>query len=80
MKFLCVLCILVTLVQFSKQGKPNFCNLKLDRGSCSAFGFRYHYNRKNNQCELFGYTGCGGNKNNFRTRYECMSTCSNQRG
>lgn len=37
---------------------------------------RYAYNKDNGRCESFTYGGCRGNRNNFLTENDCMSTCS----
>lgn len=42
---------------------------------------RYYYNKNNNDCGLYVYTGCPGNKNDFedynKCREICMSECGN---
>nr|AAP22947.1 Kunitz protease inhibitor [Biomphalaria glabrata] len=82
MNFFCLLvCIMITMVQFSMQKQQaSLCKLDSDRGTCKGFGIRYHYKQSDGQCHMFTYSGCGGNKNNFRTQQACMTTCSSQKG
>ncbi|XP_037072380.1 papilin-like [Pollicipes pollicipes] len=51
------------------------CQLPKDEGECRAYFRRYFFNTETQQCELFGYGGCDGNTNNFRTRKECEQHC-----
>ncbi|XP_013404507.1 papilin isoform X2 [Lingula anatina] len=39
------------------------------------FGQRYYYNAAAQKCMAFYYLGCGGTRNNFKTKSECESTC-----
>jgi len=50
-------------------------NLRL--GDCKQSVRRYWYNAVTRACELFDYTGCQGNDNNFETLLECQNTCEN---
>ncbi|CAF0824528.1 unnamed protein product, partial [Rotaria sordida] len=47
------------------------CNSPKVTGPCRAAFPRFHYNSATRSCESFVYGGCGGNKNNFRTKAEC---------
>jgi hypothetical protein len=51
------------------------CKLEADVGDCRAAIPRYFYNHLKGRCEMFSYGGCGGNKNNFLTKEECLTTC-----
>ncbi|XP_055949174.1 zonadhesin-like isoform X5 [Argiope bruennichi] len=44
-------------------------------GPCRALMPRYFYNQETRQCEQFNYGGCRGNKNNFKTKEECETSC-----
>ena len=57
---------------FSRQA---FCMEPKLMGDCNAVMIRYFYDAYTGLCELFRYGGCGGNKNNFLTKEECMKTC-----
>ena len=37
--------------------------------------FRYYFDKYENRCQQFIYSGCGGNDNNFETRAECERSC-----
>ncbi|XP_003379276.1 putative kunitz/Bovine pancreatic trypsin inhibitor domain protein [Trichinella spiralis] len=52
------------------------CNLKKARGHCNSYELRYYFNRDAGRCEFFFYSGCGGNKNNFKTLAQCELFCS----
>ncbi|XP_028177243.1 spondin-1-like isoform X2 [Ostrinia furnacalis] len=51
------------------------CKLPLLVGHCRSYEERWFYDSSTGVCEPFGYTGCGGNANNFRSRKVCLSTC-----
>merc|ERR1712142_787354 len=42
---------------------------------CKPISGRWTFDKKSNQCEEFGYTGCGGNDNNFPSKAECVTKC-----
>ncbi|KAJ2950724.1 hypothetical protein O0L34_g8985 [Tuta absoluta] len=46
-------------------------------GHCRTYKERWFYDVTNQKCEPFGYTGCGGNANNFRDKEDCARACSN---
>ncbi|KRY57082.1 Papilin, partial [Trichinella britovi] len=52
------------------------CNLQKARGHCNSYELRYYFNRDAGRCEFFFYSGCGGNKNNFKTLAQCELFCS----
>lgn len=47
----------------------------LDIGSCDGDERRYFYNSTSRRCQSFTFSGCGGNRNNFQTRRQCIKTC-----
>lgn len=51
------------------------CLLQVDEGTCSGEIERYYYNTITQKCEVFYYSGCQGNANNFRSYQECQKTC-----
>ncbi|GMR42638.1 hypothetical protein PMAYCL1PPCAC_12833 [Pristionchus mayeri] len=53
------------------------CSQPLRLGDCKQSVRRYWYNAVTRACELFDYTGCQGNDNNFETLLECQNTCEN---
>nr|CDS20674.1 amyloid protein 2 like [Echinococcus granulosus] len=44
-------------------------------GLCRAYIKRWAYNATSGDCERLIYGGCGGNKNQFKTKKECRRTC-----
>uniref|UniRef100_A0A8C3IXX9 BPTI/Kunitz inhibitor domain-containing protein n=1 Tax=Chrysemys picta bellii TaxID=8478 RepID=A0A8C3IXX9_CHRPI len=50
----------------------NLCHLPSVCGYCKARFPRFFYNWSSQACEEFVYGGCGGNKNNFETKEECL--------
>jgi hypothetical protein len=52
------------------------CNLPKVTGRCKASLRRFWYNKATQRCQRFVFGGCGGNRNNFRTRRECNESCS----
>ncbi|KAG9349457.1 hypothetical protein JZ751_027902, partial [Albula glossodonta] len=55
--------------------RPELCFSPIDKGTCSDSLRRYIYNSKRNKCQIFRYSGCGGNNNNFTSKRQCMKTC-----
>ncbi|RWS04353.1 tissue factor pathway inhibitor 2-like isoform X1 [Dinothrombium tinctorium] len=43
--------------------------------SCYKLSIVWSYNETSNTCEKFHYSGCGGNRNRFKSRELCMKTC-----
>ncbi|XP_026152169.1 tissue factor pathway inhibitor a [Mastacembelus armatus] len=57
------------------------CFSPVDKGTCPGAEKRFAYNPKTKRCQMFYYSGCGGNKNNFIHRKSCFKTCiKNRRG
>ena len=67
--------------QCCSHGCSDPCGQKLDKGveGCyeitSGYSRRYYYLAKKNKCKPFGYTGCLGNQNNFKTLEDCKNMC-----
>ncbi|ESO89574.1 hypothetical protein LOTGIDRAFT_80595, partial [Lottia gigantea] len=51
------------------------CLLPMDSGACTDSQTKYYYNEVKDQCEVFSYSGCGGNANKFDTLAECEAMC-----
>ncbi|CAG4940448.1 unnamed protein product [Colias eurytheme] len=51
------------------------CKLPISVGPCRSYEERWFFDSKRGICEPFGYTGCGGNSNNFRDRQTCEKAC-----
>ncbi|XP_052421194.1 tissue factor pathway inhibitor a [Carassius gibelio] len=54
---------------------PELCLSPIDRGDCDGSIRRYVYNTRTERCQVFRYSGCGGNKNNFMHKRHCMKMC-----
>nr|P00993.1 RecName: Full=Chelonianin; AltName: Full=Basic protease inhibitor; AltName: Full=RTPI [Caretta caretta] len=55
--------------------KRDICRLPPEQGPCKGRIPRYFYNPASRMCESFIYGGCKGNKNNFKTKAECVRAC-----
>ncbi|KAM6935063.1 tissue factor pathway inhibitor a [Xenentodon cancila] len=51
------------------------CFSPVDRGTCQDAQKRFAYNPETKRCQMFHYSGCGGNKNNFFNRRHCIQKC-----
>ncbi|XP_030062805.1 inter-alpha-trypsin inhibitor isoform X2 [Microcaecilia unicolor] len=86
MKLMLVLSVglLLTLLQAHAleeslpEGHRDFCLLEPDPGLCQALMPKYFYNSTSQACERFNYGGCGGNKNNFVSKDQCVESCINK--
>ena len=68
-------CMLSNTSLFRLEPVPD-CELPKDSGSCfKTDQIRYRFNEDTERCEKFYFSGCQGNKNNFKTEPECRSTC-----
>ena len=55
--------------------QPEFCSQPEDPGRCRAFMPMWFWDPMTKNCRPFGYGGCGGNKNRFRTQEYCLKIC-----
>uniref|UniRef100_A0A914C9P6 BPTI/Kunitz inhibitor domain-containing protein n=1 Tax=Acrobeloides nanus TaxID=290746 RepID=A0A914C9P6_9BILA len=53
----------------------SICTQPKRLGDCTSSVRRYWYNSATRQCELFQYTGCQGNDNNFDSLLTCQQKC-----
>ncbi|KAJ8724934.1 hypothetical protein PYW07_015892 [Mythimna separata] len=51
------------------------CKEPMSVGHCRGYEERWFYEWAKSTCEPFGFSGCGGNGNNFRTRDHCLRAC-----
>ncbi|KAF5399176.1 Kunitz-type protease inhibitor 4 [Paragonimus heterotremus] len=51
------------------------CNLPLERGNCSESFERWAWDANQCTCLQFHFTGCNGNKNQFKNKKECEESC-----
>ena len=56
------------------------CSRKLSVGTCAQTQPRYFYNQDTGLCQLFAYSGCGGNVNNFKSEDTCHNVCTERPG
>ncbi|KAK1336466.1 hypothetical protein QTO34_002495 [Cnephaeus nilssonii] len=54
---------------------PSWCLTGADRGQCTANVTRFYYDSEAGTCLAFGYSGCGGNENNFVSERACLKAC-----
>ncbi|GFR62798.1 Kunitz-type serine protease inhibitor [Elysia marginata] len=55
--------------------KSRLCRKPPQPGKCGAQFVRWYFNVHMGACSWFTYSGCGGNRNNFRTAAECEARC-----
>uniref|UniRef100_L7LTN2 Putative pentalaris n=1 Tax=Rhipicephalus pulchellus TaxID=72859 RepID=L7LTN2_RHIPC len=79
---LSVSCPVTCVKQMSSRGVPRchcpshgVCKLPLQEGNCNSKIPRYFFNVTSGICDVFTYTGCGGNENNFASHEECLAEC-----
>ncbi|XP_075981554.1 uncharacterized protein LOC142980131 [Anticarsia gemmatalis] len=58
-------------------GKPDYCFEPASFGNCTYYWRRWVYNYHTHNCDMFYYSGCGGNMNNFVQKYQCEAECMN---
>uniref|UniRef100_A0A5S6QUU6 Papilin n=1 Tax=Trichuris muris TaxID=70415 RepID=A0A5S6QUU6_TRIMR len=56
-------------------GRPDYCELPKNPGPCKGSHLRYYYDPAFDDCQLFYYGGCQGNRNNFGTVDVCRKEC-----
>ncbi|KAJ8414561.1 hypothetical protein AAFF_G00037630 [Aldrovandia affinis] len=52
------------------------CQAQAKTGPCRASIPRYFYNHTSGACQRFTYGGCRGNRNNYASAEECLTTCT----
>ena len=53
----------------------DICALQADIGSCNGSITHWYFNKEEEKCEQFTYSGCDGNRNNFETINDCLHSC-----
>ncbi|KAE9413190.1 hypothetical protein Angca_005363, partial [Angiostrongylus cantonensis] len=53
----------------------NRCLHPRDPGNCRGQFVRWYWDNENKVCDVFTYTGCQGNGNNYANREECLAIC-----
>lgn len=59
-----------------EQPKQPFCQFDPAPGYCKSSQQQWFYNSTEGSCARFMYTGCGGNRNNFKSESLCQEACS----
>ncbi|KAK6180153.1 hypothetical protein SNE40_012353 [Patella caerulea] len=72
-----VIAVITLLTTCEATSLPAYCLLPKVTGSCNQLYSRYYYDTKTDSCTHFIYSGCDGNKNNFRTYRDCKRRCNN---
>ncbi|XP_003374931.1 putative kunitz/Bovine pancreatic trypsin inhibitor domain protein [Trichinella spiralis] len=61
---------------FSSAGKRSpYCDEPKNPGPCKGSHLRFYYDKATDDCRLFYYGGCQGNRNNFGTIDLCRQEC-----
>ncbi|XP_041968114.1 BPTI/Kunitz domain-containing protein-like [Aricia agestis] len=55
--------------------RPQWCTLSFDYGYCFDQLVRWYYDPLYGVCKRRMYSGCGGNRNNFKTKRQCSEEC-----
>uniref|UniRef100_A0A8C2LSG8 BPTI/Kunitz inhibitor domain-containing protein n=1 Tax=Cricetulus griseus TaxID=10029 RepID=A0A8C2LSG8_CRIGR len=55
--------------------KTELCNHPVMKGTCHLSLYRFYYNKITSLCEPFVFSGCGGNRNNFKSKHVCEYYC-----
>ncbi|NP_001267819.1 cysteine rich BMP regulator 2 precursor [Hydra vulgaris] len=66
------------LGQCSAIDSSEVCKLAPDTGACYAYFPRWHFDISTGTCKEFIYGGCQGNKNNFKSKDECLRLCGDR--
>lgn len=51
------------------------CAQPKNPGTCKRFSSKWYFDATDGECKMFGYGGCSGNKNRFKTKELCTKTC-----
>ncbi|EDL96502.1 rCG32173 [Rattus norvegicus] len=54
------------------------CALEMDPGSCYESHYRFFYNQTSKKCQIFVFSGCNGNRNNFMLKIDCDVMCNEE--
>uniref|UniRef100_A0A8C4N6I3 BPTI/Kunitz inhibitor domain-containing protein n=1 Tax=Equus asinus TaxID=9793 RepID=A0A8C4N6I3_EQUAS len=57
----------------------DICNYPPKYGICKLTLTRFYYNTLTFVCEPFTFSGCGGNRNNFKHKYICENFCVSEK-
>ncbi|XP_037499145.1 boophilin-H2-like [Rhipicephalus sanguineus] len=70
-------CVLLALLgtAYAAATLSPLCELELDKGECGRSQQKWGFNNSTGKCELFSYSGCGGNDNRFDEKYACERAC-----
>nr|CAH7757588.1 unnamed protein product [Callosobruchus chinensis] len=60
----------------TKQKSELACTLPKDVGECKSNVDRWYFDILKGNCEIFTYSGCEGNDNNFNTLEQCQTLCA----
>nr|XP_046260112.1 tissue factor pathway inhibitor a isoform X2 [Scatophagus argus] len=58
---------------------PEMCFRPVEQGTCHGAERRFAFNPRTKRCQMFSYSGCGGNENNFTSRKDCITKCIRSR-
>uniref|UniRef100_A0A914PIH8 Papilin n=1 Tax=Panagrolaimus davidi TaxID=227884 RepID=A0A914PIH8_9BILA len=61
-----------------KYRSTDVCRQPKEAGQCHQKVSRWHFNEEMNECQMFFWSGCGGNGNRFSSKAECQHLCSHE--
>jgi len=70
-------CLFVVNIDAQEKHQSD-CDLPIQMGNCRAtrgLMTRFFFNTTAEKCEKFGFSGCGGNENNFKDLAGCKLQC-----
>ena len=66
----------IETISFTSIQAKEDCDSERDEGLCRAAFTRFYFDKTDKKCKKFIYGGCGGNKNNYKTKTDCLEACS----
>ena len=62
-------------IDIDMEDVDEICSIPSEFGFCKANLEHFYYNIVSEECEPFAYSGCWGNRNNFKSRTACTEFC-----
>ncbi|GFR10825.1 amyloid beta A4 protein, partial [Trichonephila clavata] len=79
MKWIGILFLQLMFGIVSNKERKGVCSLPRLYGNCAGMFSRWYFEDLEKRCYNFVFSGCGGNKNNFKTHKACMRKCVHEK-